>query len=80
MLEVYRLYLLVEGMPATVVAYLNTNNLNVVAQVQRDIVEMYRKNISKYDEKDKLNMQGFLAKQSVLPEIYKIGLGPLQGH
>lgn len=57
MLEVFRLYLVVGGMPAAVVEYLETNNLRRVLDVQLDIVNLYRLDISKYSERDKLKIR-----------------------
>ena len=54
MIELFRLYLVVGGMPAAVDKYLNTNNLQEVVAAQADIVALYRRDISKYAEKDKL--------------------------
>ncbi len=57
MLEVFRLYLVVGGMPAAVVEYLETNNLRRVLHVQLDILNLYRLDISKYSERDKLKIR-----------------------
>ena len=57
MLEVFRLYLVVGGMPAAVVEYLEANNLRRVLHVQLDIVNLYRLDISKYSERDKLKIR-----------------------
>lgn len=53
-MELFRLYLVVGGMPAPVASYIESNNLMNVLTVQRDIVELYRRDISKYAETDKL--------------------------
>jgi predicted AAA+ superfamily ATPase len=57
MMELFRLYLLVGGMPAAVDAYLETNNLQQVAQVQDSILTLYKKDISKYDPEHKLYIE-----------------------
>ena len=57
MLELTRLYLIVGGMPAAVQKYLDTNNLRDVANLQRDIVQLYRRDISKYDPDRKLQIE-----------------------
>ncbi len=44
-------------MPAAVVEYLETNNLRRVLHVQLDIVNLYRLDISKYSERDKLKIR-----------------------
>ena len=54
MMELYRLYLIVGGMPAAVSKYLETNNLQEVMAVQKDIIAMYKRDISKYDLNNKL--------------------------
>ena len=53
-LKLYHLYLIVGGMPAVVQKYLDTNNLKVVEQEQLSIIELYKKDIAKYDKKSKL--------------------------
>lgn len=57
LLRLFRLYTVIGGMPASVKAYINTKNLNDVMTVQRDIVDLYRKDISQYAEKDKLRIK-----------------------
>ncbi len=53
-MELFRLYLVVGGMPAAVATYLESNNLKSVMTAQLDIIELYRRDISKYAETDKL--------------------------
>lgn len=57
MLELFRLYLIVGGMPAAVQRYLDTNNLNEVLRVQQSIVQLYKKDIAKYDPDEKLYLE-----------------------
>lgn len=57
MMQLFRLYLVTGGMPAAVAEYIATNNLNNVMQVQKDIVALYRNDISQYAEKDKLKIR-----------------------
>lgn len=57
LLELYRLYTIIGGMPAAVERYVATNNLNIVSRTQADIVALYREDISKYAEKDKLRIK-----------------------
>ncbi|MCD8201774.1 MAG: AAA family ATPase [Clostridia bacterium] len=52
-LKFYRLYLIVGGMPAAVQEYVDTRSLNKVLSVQKDIREIYKADISKYDRKSK---------------------------
>ena len=54
MLQLFELYLIVGGMPAAVTSYLETKNLRRVANEQNTILRLYRHDISKYDEKDRL--------------------------
>ena len=54
MLELFHLYLMTGGMPAAVAAYLKTNNLSSVSEIQKGIVQLYIKDIAKYDPNDKL--------------------------
>ncbi|MBO7636026.1 MAG: AAA family ATPase, partial [Paludibacteraceae bacterium] len=56
MMELFRLYLVVGGMPEAVKRYLKTNNLQEVMAVQRDIITLYKRDITKYDFKDKLQI------------------------
>lgn len=57
MLELVRNYLLVGGMPAVVQKYLDTSNLRVVVEEQRGIIRTYKRDITKYDEKRKLQIE-----------------------
>lgn len=57
MLEVFRLYLVVGGMPAAVNRYLQTNNLQEVAGAQQEIIRLYKKDIAKYDAQHKLYIE-----------------------
>lgn len=54
MMQLFELYLIVGGMPAAVSTYLKTKNLRRVADEQRAILHLYRHDISKYDEQDRL--------------------------
>ena len=58
MMQLFRLYVVVGGMLKTAVAeYISTSNLNNVLNVQRDIVTLYRMDISKYAQRDKLKIK-----------------------
>lgn len=57
LMSLYRLYSIVGGMPAAVMDYIDTNDLNAVAKTQRDIIVLYKKDISQYAEKDKLKIK-----------------------
>ena len=54
MLELLRLYLVVGGLPAVVTKYIETNNLQIVRQEQENIINLYRKDIAKYDPDNRL--------------------------
>ena len=54
MMQLFELYLIVGGMPAAVSTYLKTKNLRRVADEQNAILRLYRHDISKYDEQDRL--------------------------
>ncbi len=53
-MELFRLYLVVGGMPAAVSKYLETHNLQEVMAVQQDIIRLYKRDIAKYDPDKKL--------------------------
>lgn len=57
MMEIFRLYLIVGGMPAAVEMYLETNNLQEVMNEQTSIVRLYKQDISKYDPAHKLYIE-----------------------
>ncbi len=57
MMRLFRLYLVVGGMPAAVAEYIKSNNVNNVMRVQRDIVALYHMDISQYARKDKLKVK-----------------------
>lgn len=57
MMELFRLYLIVGGMPAAVMRYIETNNLQEVIREQRSIIAMYKKDIAKYDPDEKLYLK-----------------------
>lgn len=57
MLELFRLYTVVGGMPAAVAEYKQSNNLDTVVRVQKDIVSLYRMDITRYAESDKLKIK-----------------------
>lgn len=54
MMELFRVYLVVGGMTAAVNRYIETNNLNEVIDIQNQIVNLYKKDITQYDKNNKL--------------------------
>ena len=56
-MELFRLYLVVGGMPAAVSKYIETNNLQEVMAVQKDIIKLYKRDIAQYDSNSKLSIE-----------------------
>ena len=54
LMAIFRLYLIVGGMPAVVQKYLDTNNLQHVIEEQQAILRLYEIDIAKYDPDNKL--------------------------
>ena len=54
MMELVKLYLIIGGMPAVVQKYLDTKKLNIVSDYQNNIINLYKKDISRYDPGNKL--------------------------
>lgn len=57
LIELFRLYLIVGGMPAVVQKYLDTNNLQDVLAEQQAIIRLYKRDIAKYDRNHKLYIE-----------------------
>ncbi len=57
MMELFRLYLVVGGMPAAVQKYVDTHNLKDVMDEQLAIVRLYKRDITKYDKDRKLYIE-----------------------
>ena len=56
LMKMVHLYLVVGGMPAAVQAYVDTNDLNVVEEKQKEILDLYKWDISQYDPDKKLEI------------------------
>lgn len=56
-MELFRLYLVVGGMPAAVSKYIESNNLQEVMAVQQDIIRLYKRDIAQYDPNNKLYIE-----------------------
>lgn len=54
-LRKFRLYLLIGGMPQAIIEYLETNNMEQVDQVKRNIIDLYEKDFYKIDSKGKIS-------------------------
>ena len=52
----FRLYMLIGGMPQAVHAYLETNNLQVVDEVKRDIIQLYEDDFRKIDPSGRISL------------------------
>jgi len=57
MLDFFKRYLLVGGMPDAVNAFLETKNIQAVREIQREIHEYYAADASKYDKERKLKIR-----------------------
>ncbi len=57
MMEIFRLYLIVGGMPSAVEKYLDTHNLQMVMEDQQSIIRLYKQDIAKYDPDHKLYIE-----------------------
>ena len=57
LMKLWRLYLVVGGMPAAVQKYLDTRNISLVVREQKKILALYRKDITQYDEKNALRIR-----------------------
>ncbi len=57
LMELFRLYLIVGGMPAVVQKYIDTNNLQEVLAEQQSIIRLYKRDIAKYDRNNKLYLE-----------------------
>ena len=49
LMRIFRLYMLVGGMPQAIETYLKYNNLQVVDEVKREIIELYEEDFTKID-------------------------------
>ena len=56
LMKMVHLYLVVGGMPAAVQAYVNTNDLNVVEEKQKEILDLYKWDIRQYDKDKKFEI------------------------
>ena len=57
LMELFRLYLVVGGMPAAVNQYIESNNLQEVMVVQQDIIRLYKRDIAQYAPNNKLYIE-----------------------
>lgn len=58
LMKLFAVYMVVGGMPDVVQTYVNTHDIGNVVQMQRNILELYRQDISKYAEgSDKIRIK-----------------------
>ena len=57
MMDFFRKYLLVGGLPDAVNSYLSDHNIQLVREIQREIHDYYASDASKYDEEKKLKIR-----------------------
>ena len=57
MMDLFRKYLLVGGLPEAVATYVESKNIQVVRQIHSDIYEYYRIDASKYDAANRLKIR-----------------------
>ena len=57
LLKLFRLYLVVGGMPAAVQCYLDTHDIAAVVREQKRILAMYRRDITQYDQDNALRIR-----------------------
>ena len=57
LMDFFRLYLIVGGMPAAVSKYMETNNLQEVMGIQQQIIRLYKRDIAQYDPSNKLYIE-----------------------
>ena len=67
--RLFRLYLVVGGMPAVVQRYLDTHDIAAVVEEQKKILVEYRKDISKYDSENALRIREVY--ERLAPELSK---------
>ena len=53
MMKHFRRYLIVGGMPEAVKEYINSGDINKVTEIQLSIIEMYKRDFTKYEAEDK---------------------------
>ena len=57
LLKLFRLYLVVGGMPAVVQKYIDTHDISLVIREQKKILALYRRDITQYDEENSLRIR-----------------------
>jgi hypothetical protein len=67
LMKLFRLYLVVGGMPEAVQTYLDTKDVRRVVSVQKKILLEYRRDISQYDERNALRIRAVFDR--IAPEL-----------
>jgi predicted AAA+ superfamily ATPase len=67
--KLFRLYLVVGGMPAVVQRYLDTHDISAVVAEQKQVLVEYRKDIAKYDRENALRIREVF--ERIAPELNK---------
>lgn len=57
MLDLFRYYVIVGGMPAVVQRFVETHDIGEVLKIQTDILSLYRQDITKYSQNDKIRIK-----------------------
>lgn len=57
MIDIFYLYLIVGGMPEAVSVYMESNDIHKVSQIHQKIIQLYKKDFSKYETRFKLKLQ-----------------------
>ena len=57
MLQLFRYYMIIGGMPAVVQNFIDTHDVAKSVQIQKDIIVLYRQDITKYAKKDKTRIK-----------------------
>lgn len=69
MMDLFRKFLLVGGLPDAVNTYLETKNIQAVRDIQNEIHDYYAADASKYDDEMKLKIRRFM---TLFPLIWRI--------
>ncbi len=57
MSDLFRYYVIIGGMPAVVQRFVDTHDIGEVLKIQTDILAMYRQDITKYSQNDKIRIK-----------------------
>lgn len=57
MLQIFRYYMVIGGMPAVVQKFVDSHDVAASVQIQKDILALYRQDITKYSKNDKVRIK-----------------------